>query len=323
MKTCRVVLTLLLAALPLAAQQPVITIVSASDTSVTYREALPRRVAPDPPDGSYHFKGCPLLPSKPQWVSPAAAQLKGLKPHVCERFAEDEYATHTEPRKPRDPKVISVLFLGNSLTYYNEAPLLTAEIAKGEARPLRVGDVTIGGASLETLWTRTPALKRLWLEHWDYVVLQERSREYPHQEPQLFHQYVGRFADEARKSGARPFLFMTWLPTRAAAHEQLFRTAATRARATLVPIGIAWAQLAKQGHNLNVDEVHPNVAGSYLIACSLFSTIYRKPAPPTSMDFRRLATGEEYDESLRTVVMTAAHGATIRKAAWEAVGGVK
>lgn len=290
MKSCALLLALTLA-LPLFAQgeRPAIEIVSANDTTVTYRSLEPLRVALDPDDGTYHYKGCPFIRASMQWAAPAAAQLKKLEPHACSRLNAPEYTTHTVKRKPRDPKVVSVLFLGNSLTYWNDLPRMTGEIAKHESRPMRVGSVTRGGASLDQLWYGTKALEQLWLEHWDYVVVQERSGRAPHERGELFHQYLGMFANEIRRSGAQPLIYMTWLPSDAAANEKLFRMAAARARAKLVPAGTAWAALTKAGMQLDEDGVHPNVAGSYLVACSVYSTIYGKPAPETKVAFNPAA----------------------------------
>ncbi len=237
-------------ALPLLAQspRPAIRIISANDSTVTYQSIEPLRVALDPDGGI-------------------------------------EYTTHTAKRKPRDPKVLSVLFLGNSLTYWNDLPRLTQDLAKGEARPIRADSVTRGGASLDQLWYDTKALEKLWVEHWDYVIVQERSGLAPHKRGELFHRYLGMFADEIRKSGAQPLIYMTWLPSQAEANEKLFRAAASRARAKLVPAGTAWAALTKAGMKLDEDGTHPNIAGSYLVACTVFSTIYGKPAPETPVTF--------------------------------------
>jgi hypothetical protein len=314
---------LLAAVLSVPHYVPLVEIVSASDTSVTYRELIPLRVALDPDAGLYHFKGCPSVRSGMQWVSPAAAQLKHLAPHTCASLKKDEYATSTVPRRPRDPHVVSVLFLGNSLTYFNEIPRLTAEVAKNEARPIRADQVTKSGVSLDQLWYRSEALKKLWLEHWDYVVLQERGGRAPHDRGPLFHQYLGMFADEVRKSGAQPLLYMTWLPSDAAENERLFRAAAARAKARLVPVGMAWAELVKDGPRLDVDGTHPNAAGAYLVACSVFAVVYGKPPPPGSLDFRRLASSENYDDSLRSEITGDVHGARIRAAAWRAVSAIR
>ena len=301
------ILVALALTLPLLAQsqRPMIDIVSANDATVTYRSREPLRVALDPDGGSYHYKGCPLISPSMQWAAPAAGQLRNLEPHACARLLAPEYTTHTAKRKPRDPEVISVLFLGNSLTYWNDLPRMTQELAKGERRPIRAASVTRGGASLDQLWFETKALEQLWLEHWDYVVVQERSGRAPHERGELFHRYLGMFASEIRKSGAQPLIYMTWLPSEAAANEKLFRNAAVRARAKLVPAGIAWATLTRAGMKLDDDGTHPNIAGSYLVACSVFSTIYDRQAPVTPVAFNPAAA------------------ANIRATVWRAVNQLK
>lgn len=161
-------------ALPLFAQtaaRPVVRIVSANDATVTYQKLELPRIALDPERNTYHVKGCPLLRPDMQWAAPAAATLLNIEPHSCARaLRQVAYTTHTAKRRPRDPKVVSVLFLGNSMTYWNDLPRMTEALAKGEARPIRAASVTMGGASLDMLWYGTNALQALWLDHWDYVV---------------------------------------------------------------------------------------------------------------------------------------------------------
>src|SRR5207247_1879591 len=186
-----------------------------------------------------HYKGCPEVRPGEAWVSPAAAQLRGFKAHSCVSLRKDEYAVRTERRVARDTAHIAVLFIGNSLTYFNEMPRMTQQIGAHENRPLFVDAVTQSGASLEDLWFRTDAAKRIWQEHWDYVILQERGGSAAQDPGELFHRYLGMFAAEARKSGATPVLFMTWN----AGSEDFFKSAARRANARLLPVGLAWADL--------------------------------------------------------------------------------
>ena len=314
-------LLILFVALPiLAERRAMIEIVAADDTSVTYRELIPLRVALDEANGTYHFKGCPLIRESMQRVSPAAAQLRGLKVHSCASLQRDEYAMQKASRRARDPKVISVLFLGNSLTYFNEIPRVTQEIARNETRPIRADSVTKSGASLDYLWTDSIALKKLWLEHWDYVVIQERGGRAPHERGELFHEWLGKFAEQVRKSGAQPLLYMTWLSSRAADNEKLFLAAGIRAKARVVPAGSAWAELVKGGLRLDVDGTHPNALGAYLIASSVFATIYGRPAPAQPIEFRHLASpAENYDDSLRLDGIPPDIAARIRTVAWSHV----
>ena len=213
-----------------------------------------------------------------------------------------------------EKKLISVLFLGNSLTYFNEMPRMTARIGARESPPLLVDAVTESGADLEDLWFRTDALKHIWQSHWDYVVIQERGGSGAHDQGDLFHRYLGKFADEVRKSGATPLLFMTWYERYPAEQEAFMRGAARRARVQLLPVGLAWK------HEFDWDGVHPNLAGSYLIACSLYSVVYKKPAFGAPFDFRDLAMKNEfYDKPLLEQSLNEEQARTIQLAAWNAV----
>ncbi|HEY8131079.1 MAG TPA: SGNH/GDSL hydrolase family protein [Thermoanaerobaculia bacterium] len=299
-----------------------IEIVSANDATVTYRERLPLVVALDPTTRTFHYKGCPDVRPGEERVSPAAAQLRGFKAHWCASLRKEEYAVRTERRVPRDSAHIAVLFIGNSLTYFNEMPRMTQQIGAPESRPLFVDAVTQSGASLEDLWIRTEALKRIWQEHWDYVILQERGGSAARDRGELFHKYLGMFAAEARKSGATPVLFMTWN----AGSEDFFRSAARRANAGLLPVGLAWADLLARGDfsRLDWDGTHPNVAGSYLIASTVYATIYDKFPRDLPFDFRHLATANEfYDKALLEQALNDDQARMIQRAAWRAVQRVK
>jgi len=295
------ILALLLALIPR------IEIVAANDARVTYRELLPRRVALDSNTRTYHFKGCPQVRQGEEWVSPAAATLRGFHRHTC--VGGDEYVTKTEARAPRDSAHIGVLFIGNSLTYFNEMPKMTSAIATNERRPLLVEQVTMSGASLEDLWLQTDAPTRIWEEHWDYVILQERSGRAAMDLGERFHQYLRRFADEARKSGATPILFMTWSP----GNEQFFRSAAERDKVRLLPVGRAWRR------EFDWDGIHPNLFGSYLIACSVYAMVYDKPPVGLRSDFRDLADKSEfYDAPLLQQTLNQEQANAIGRAAWRA-----
>ncbi len=306
----------ILAVLALLSLAPRVEIVSANDTTVTYRELLPQRVAADPTTRTFHYKGCPEIRSGEEWVCPAAARLRGFKEHSCVSLRKDEYATRTETRVPSDSAHIAVLFIGNSLTYFNEMPRMTQEIGSREHRPLLVDAITQSGASLEDLWFRTEAVKRIWQEHWDYVILQERGGRAAHDRGELFHKYLALFAAEARKSGASPLLFMTWN----AGNEVFFKAAARRANARLLPVGIAWNAL----ENLDWDGSHPNLAGSYLIACVVYATIYDKVPRDLPFDFRHLAVPNEfYDKALLEQTLNEEQAHTIQQAAWRAAERAK
>src|SRR5205814_7951267 len=164
--------------------------------------------------------------------------------------------------------LISVLFIGNSLTYFNEMPRMLSAMASHENRPLLIQQETPSGFTLEDHWMRTDALRQIWQEHWDYVILQERSGSAAMNPSTHFFQYLRLFSDEIRKSGAKPVLFQTWYP----GNDEFFRSAAAQEHVRLLPVGRAWKK------EYGWDDTHPNLFGSYLIACTAYALIYDKPA---------------------------------------------
>ena len=70
--------------------------------------------------------------------------------------------------------------------------------------------------------------------------------------------------------------------------------------------------------------MHPNVAGSYLIACSVYATVYDKPPAGLPFEFRHLAVAREfYDEALLSQSLNDEQAKTIQRAAWRAVQRAK
>lgn len=300
-----------------------IEIVSATDTSVTYREVIPARVAADPDTGLYHAKGCAAVKRHMQWIAPAAATLRKMRPHACATSLPVEYATKTEARVPRSGGHMAVLYLGNSLVFYNEIPRITSAIAAREPKPLRVDSVTRSGVSLEQLWNETAALKRIWQEHWDYVIVQGGGGGVgPLHRTGEFTSYLERFTKEIRKSGATPVLYMVWSLQRPAEMEKASLALAKRFDMKIAPVGIAWHELVrlKRFRRLDWDTVHPDAFGAYLVACTVYSTIYGKPAHGAPHDFAHFAVRHEvYDDALREQSINPEDARAIQDAAWWAV----
>ena len=305
------------------AQQERFQILGADASNVTYRELVAPLVAADPRAGVAHYRGCPAIAPDMAWIAPGAATLRGYRVHCPER-RQPEYATRTEPRAPRNPSVLSVLFLGNSLTYYNQMPEMTEAIARREARPLEVESVTRSGVTLGQIWNETTALRDLWRRHWDYVVLQGGAgAAHPLFNGPQFDRELARFADEIRRSGATPLLYLVWRPGVAPREfEAASLAAARRAAVRAVPAGAAWRELvdSRRFARLDWDGLHPDLYGSYLVACTVYSTIYGKPAHGAPLDLRHLAAAEESsDAALRQQRMTAAEARILQDAAWRAV----
>jgi hypothetical protein len=175
---------------------------------------------------------------------------------------------------------IRVLFIGNSFTFYNRMPQMLSEIASvGGLRPIDVGSVTNGGATLQNHWEKGRAQQAIDSGHWDYVVLQEQTG-LPRRNPSKMFRYAQLFDDQIKKMGAKTLLYLTWSdqgrPQLQAPVSQAYNTLATQLGAQLVPVGIAWQNALIRSPNLPLyieDKHHPTPTGSYLAACTFYQVI--------------------------------------------------
>ncbi len=230
-------------------------------------------------------------------------------------------ASGQQPR--RDPHFTTVLFVGNSLTYYNEIPVMTAALAEKQPRPMRIAFAVRAGASLKQLWDETDAVQKIRTAHWDYVVIQGGAGAAgPLKNVDDFNSYLARFANEVRQSGAEPLFYQVWSLTAPAEHEAASIQAAKRVRMRMIPVGSAWRELIEQHRfaRLDLDGIHPDAFGAYLAACTIFATIYDRSPLGAPFDFNKFAQpGEVADDALRRQVISADDARAIQEAAWRAV----
>jgi hypothetical protein len=188
-------------------------------------------------------------------------------------------------RRSEDPRAMRVLFVGNSLTFFNDLPRRTAETAIRDTA-LRGPDlhmVVRPGFSLRQHWSLGEAATRIAAERWDYVVLQEGSTTIL-QDADTTARYVARFDSLARAHGARTVLFLAWtygeLPL--ATQDTVTRATlgiADRVDALVAPVGIAWWQVRQLRPDLSLylpDSIHPSPIGTYEAACVFVATLWRR-----------------------------------------------
>jgi hypothetical protein len=220
--------------------------------------------------------------------------------------------------KPAHP---CVLFIGNSLTYFNEMPWMTEEVAKSLGKPLRAIFAGASGRNLRQQWEDPKVLQMMRDSHADFVVLQPQSAEVMRDFDSV-RRYARLLATEARKSGAKPVFFMTWAVEGMSQQEITKRSIllARELRAPIAPVGLAWEHLQKRGINLFWDDVHPNVAGSYLEACIFYAMVNgESPAGATHIFDLKFAIPEFYRRSLETERIDDATAEEIQRVAWAAV----
>jgi len=209
----------------------------------------------------------------------------------------------------RKNKPISILFIGNSFSYYHSLPKLIAYFARVSERVNLVADgVFRGGATLKMLWHDGRALKKLRSKKWDYVVLQERGRlggivkrDIVHVgRPEEFIAYATRFAAEAIKIGAKTILYCppafigVGLTRDAKKLHNAYAMLAQRLHVAMISSGAAFALAFEKRPHMNLyerDKQHPNPTGTYLIACLFYRQLFHKKA--LNLPFRAYVSKSE------------------------------
>lgn len=175
----------------------------------------------------------------------------------------------------------AILFVGNSLTFFNAMPDIVAAISLGAADepPLRVAMIAFPDFSLEDHWNRGDARDAIAEGGWDVVVLQQGPSTLPANRAHLV-EWAGRFAERIRAVGARPALLSVW-PTdgSAAGYDATLASYTAAAEAVdglLIPAGEAWRAARARDPALRltvVDGFHPSLLGSVIAAYSAWHAI--------------------------------------------------
>jgi len=199
---------------------------------------------------------------------------------------------------------LDVLFIGNSYTYANNMPQMVSEIALSFGDSLNFESSTPGGATFNVHSTNTNTLNKISQKPWDYIVLQAQSQE-PSFSPTQVANDVFPYAQilidsiESNSTCTEPIFFMTWgrkygdqqncqfyppICTYLGMQQRLresYLDMTFNHNATCSPVGICWKESIAQDSTLNLfspDNSHPSIYGSYLAACSFYSTIFKKPS---------------------------------------------
>ncbi len=155
---------------------------------------------------------------------------------------------------------------------------------KGLAPSAEVECIAIGGYTLEKHWTDGNAVRTIREGKWDYVILQEQSQ-IPVINQKMFYEFAGKFDEEIRRSGAKTILLMTWerpnsvnlgvtTDNLAAAYTAVGKELGVR----VAPAGLTFARSLRGKPELVLyrQDGHPTLEGTYLAACVLYQTIFKK-----------------------------------------------
>jgi hypothetical protein len=215
-----------------------------------------------------------------------------------------------------------VLFIGNSLTYVNDLPLIVEALADSvpgltPAQRLAPAMAAFPDYALEDHWANGTAVRAVDQAKWSVVVLQQGSSALEESRVNL-RQWTKKFDERIRSVGARTGMYAVWpFASRQFDFDRVnesYTLAATDVNGMLFPVGEAWRAAWRRDPNLELyapDGLHPSVRGSYIGALVITSMLLDKSpvGMPAGVTLRSGAT----------LTIPAADAAVLQEAAAEAI----
>lgn len=202
-----------------------------------------------------------------------------------------------------------VLFLGNSYTSMNNLPQMLKDAAASVSDTVEFDVNAPGGYTFQGHFTNSTSLNKIMAGGWDFVVLQEQSQMPSFPDQQVVAQ-VFPFAQKLDSivryynSCVETVFYMTWgrkngdasncsnWPPVCSYHGMdsllnlRYQLMAEQNSAIVSPVGAVWNYIRTNNPEIELyqtDESHPSVAGTYLAACTFYTTLFRKD--PTLLTF--------------------------------------
>lgn len=195
---------------------------------------------------------------------------------------------------------MNILFIGNSFTYFNSMPSMLSKMARENGIENHIEQITCGGYFLHdyipgaTRGKGSDVTYKLEEAHWDYVILQDQSSN-PAVHPDEFLQVSKQLCDQINATGSKVVFYQTWayrdgsekLKKTELSYEQLYQglkdayeKAASDNGAMIVPVGTAFKSVKDSVDLYREDDFHPNLKGSYLIACMFYRALFKTDKKP-------------------------------------------
>ena len=200
----------------------------------------------------------------------------------------------------------SILFIGNSYTYFNNMPSIVADIAASFGNHVDVASQTPGGMTFAGHAGNSNTYSAMNSSNWDYVVLQAQSQEPSFPYGQVNNQtlpFAMQLADSAQaiSTCSQAMFFMTWgrengdpqwdsINTFDKMNARLrlaYLRFADSSNASVSPVGVAWKYVRDNHPEINLysgDGSHPSYSGSYLAACTFYAAVFHSSPVGTSFN---------------------------------------
>ncbi len=193
---------------------------------------------------------------------------------------------------------VNVLFIGNSFTLMNSMPVMFEKLAISKSIKANVLMSAKGNHTFKMHSERADMYADIKKATWDYVILQGFSRELSYGNEHIdtaVIPYFQKIVDTLQQNNpcVKILLYMTWgyengysymneigtYEEMSASIESGYRYLAEKYNFPIVPVGNVWMQVRRQHPEYGLyqpDEFHPTKIGSYIVATSFFSAIFRQ-----------------------------------------------
>ncbi|MDO9576277.1 MAG: SGNH/GDSL hydrolase family protein [Candidatus Cloacimonadales bacterium] len=177
-----------------------------------------------------------------------------------------------------------ILFIGNSITYYNGGiDLHTMNLANNIDPTLEIycNIKAFGGWTLEMHYNSPETIAEIQTGEYDLVILQEMTSR-PVDDPELFYYYAAALDSVITAAGAETAFFFSWpfesefdtmIEQQAAAYNYIGQ----QLDAPVIPVARAWQISLQENHEIDLyqpDGNHPTVQGTYLACCTFFAFLW-------------------------------------------------
>lgn len=193
---------------------------------------------------------------------------------------------------------VSVLFIGNSYTYVNDLPTIFSNLTLSLGDEATVDSKTNGGYTFQNHLSDPLTQTKIESKTWDYVILQGQSQEPSFPTDQVNNATLPpalALSDSIYENWycSQAMYFMTWgrqngdpqwdsINTFDKMNLRLRNTyvrIVDSAQGSVAPVGVAWKYVRDNYPTINLysaDGSHPSAEGSYLSACTIYSSVFRK-----------------------------------------------
>ncbi len=175
---------------------------------------------------------------------------------------------------------VSILFIGNSLTYSNNLPQILTKIGANNGMEISTHQLCFPNYGLEDHWNERNIQGAIKAQNFDYVIFQQGPSSQAYGRSSLI-EYGGKISRVCHENDSKPAYFMVWPST------NYYHTfdgviknhvdASIQNKAGIIPVGSLWKKYREAVSNAGLyasDGFHASKKGSFLAALTMFQFLF-------------------------------------------------